>query len=256
MRWAIFLNKVIIMQVTNQKNSAKDFFIHNMAFIILYIAISVFIFKLSKLSSHYFVSIANILLVICGLSIMIIPILIARSMINIIAGKLNEELAKHDFILSQVFFRFSILLFFTVILLWILVLGGVFKSAFSALLTAAPVFFIFASYDKYYSILIELKSESVFKVYFWERLFRIITYFIYILAVLSIDFQYIGNAFDLELIDNPLLSFLDPKSDVIKSSAQYQLMSVVIFFGSIVAIVFPYLSNKRLLRNFLAYFKT
>ena len=233
------------MRTINQNNPAKDFLIHNIAFIILYSVIAYFILQLSKLSSHSFISIANILLTICGLSIIIILGLIARSMIHINEGSINEKRAKYDFFLSQVFFRFSILLFFTVILLWILVLGGVFKSAFSGLLTTAPVFFIFVSHDKYSGIFPEqLKREWVFEVYFWEKLFRRITYIVYITAVLSFDFHCIGNVIGLEFYDNPLLSFLDHNCNEITSNAQYKFMSVVIFIGSIVAVAFPYLSDN------------
>lgn len=232
------------MQETSHINPAKDFFIHNLAFIILYAVIAYFVVKLSKLSSNSFVDIANILLLFCAFSIIAVISLIAKSMIHIDPTTVDTNIAKRNFILSKVFFRLSILLFFSVVFLWILALGGIFSSAFSALLTTAPVFFIFVNHAKYSRIFNGyIEDEWIFKVYFWEKLLMAFTYIIYVASVLSIDFSYIGNLFGIDLFANPLLSFVDPSSTTIKSSAHYQFMSVIIFLGSIIAVICPYLSD-------------
>jgi len=123
-------------------------------------------------------------------------------------------------------------------------LGGVLESAFGPLLTTAPVFFVFASVPDYRAFGSALLRADLISIYGWERAAAVLGYVVYLVAVLSFDFSVLPVEF-LGLFENPLIGFSDPNVAIIKGTADYRLLVTVVFVGSVLAAVFPYVWRRQ-----------
>lgn len=230
------------------KNPAKDFLIRNSFFIFLYFATACFIFKMPNISNYNLLYFSSRLLLMIPFIIIGIGCLYTRSLVHMDKDSIDIVKARKDFVRSGICFNAAILIFFTVIFLWIISLGGVPNCAFSGLLTTAPVFFIFGSPNHYRDILDDgssLVNRDLYKLSLWENIFRWFTYIVYFISVISFDFSIIEKLIRLKMFENPLLKFVITDTNNIKSCNQYQVMSIVIFLGSVAAVIVPYIIAKH-----------
>ena len=240
------------MITINNHNYAKEFMKRSSIFIIFYIVISYFMITMPNVLDSGLLLLANNILILCPFLLIFILVMVGRSMVHICPESIDKYNAAHAFIMSGILFHITIWLFFVVVMLWIIALGGVLHSAFAGLLTTAPVFFIFG-YSTHYNILFGCNENTVHKQLYRlslvELSIKYLTYLVYIISVLSFDYLVICKAVGLKNIPNhPVLKFVAPNADEIIKSNQFQIMSIFIFLGSVVVIVVHYLNIRK--KNF------
>lgn len=242
------------MKLIDDRNPAKAFVFRNLLFFILYIITAYFIITMPVGQNAGILFHSKKIFIIIPLLFIGIVVLFARSMVHMDESSIDKDKARKDFVLSGILFHASICLFFLVIFIWIISLGGVPNSAFSGLLTSAPVFFIFGSPKHYRDILDDgstMVDRQLYKLSFWENLFKWMTYIVFIMSVMAFDWSAIGRMINIDGLKNPFFNFVVAESTNIKACKQYNIMSLVIFLGSVVAVIMPYFIElkKRQIRN-------